>query len=55
MRFKGIGEAKAIKIAAAMELSRRRRETVILLSLDKINTSRSAFEIMQSSFGAPFP
>ena len=27
MRFKGIGEAKAIKIAAAMELSRRRRET----------------------------
>ena len=26
MTFKGIGEAKAIKIAAAMELSRRRHE-----------------------------
>ena len=27
IRFKGIGEAKAIKIAAAMEISCRRRET----------------------------
>jgi len=50
MTFKGIGEAKAIKIAAAMELGRRRRETD-QKKLDKINTSRSVFEIMSPLLG----
>jgi len=50
MTFKGIGEAKAIKIRAAMELSHRRRETNPK-QLDKINTSRSVFEIMQPLLG----
>ena len=50
MTFKGIGEAKAIKIRAAIELSRRRRETNPK-QLDKINTSRSVFEIMQPLLG----
>jgi len=48
--FNGIGEAKAIKIAAAMELSRRRRETD-QKKLDKINTSRSVFDIMNPLLG----
>ena len=50
MRFKGIGEDKAIKIAAAMEISCRRRETD-QKKLDKINTSRSVFEIMNPLLG----
>ena len=50
MRFKGIGEAKSIKIAAAMEISCRRRETD-QKKLDKINTSRSVFEIMNPLLG----
>ena len=50
MTFKGIGEAKAIKIAAAMELSRRRRKTDPK-KLDKINTSRSVFEIVYPLLG----
>ena len=50
MRFKGIGEAKAIKIAAAMEISCRRRETD-QKKLNKINTSRSVFEIMNPLLG----
>ena len=50
MMFNGIGEAKAIKIAAAMELSRRRRETD-QKKLDKINTSRSVYDIMNPLLG----
>lgn len=50
MKFKGIGEAKAIKIAAAMELSYRRRETD-QKKLNKINTSRSVFDIMSPLLG----
>ena len=50
LNFKGIGEAKAIKIKAAMELSRSRRESNPT-QLDKINTSLSAFEIMQPLLG----
>ncbi|HEU4495504.1 MAG TPA: DNA repair protein RadC [Flavobacterium sp.] len=48
--FKGIGEAKAISIIAAMELGRRRRseETV---ELAKITSSRIAFEIMHPIIG----
>lgn len=45
LKFKGIGEAKAINIAAALELGRRRR---LRESLDKrkITSSRDAFELM---------
>ena len=50
MKFRGIGEAKAIKIVAAMELSCRRRESD-QKKLDKFNTSRSVFEIMNPLLG----
>lgn len=48
--FKGIGEAKAISIIAAMELGRRRgsEETI---QLTKITSSRIAFEILQPIIG----
>ncbi|MBL87117.1 MAG: hypothetical protein CMO82_10715 [Winogradskyella sp.] len=50
MEFKGIGEAKAITIAAAMELGRRRRlEDAV--QLDKITSSRSVFDLMQPIIG----
>lgn len=50
MEFKGIGEAKAITIAAAMELGRRRRlEDAV--RLDKIDSSRSVFDVMQPILG----
>lgn len=50
MEFKGIGEAKAITIIAALELGRRRRaeETV---ELTKITSSKAVFEIMQPIIG----
>lgn len=48
--FYGIGEAKAISIAAAMELGRRRRSEDAII-LDKITSSRSVFEIMQPIIG----
>jgi DNA repair protein RadC len=48
--FKGIGEAKAISIAAALELGRRRRAEEAI-ELDKITSSRSVFEIMQPIIG----
>ncbi len=49
-KFKGIGEAKAISIIAAMELGRRRRaeETV---ELSKITSSKMVFDIMQPIIG----
>jgi DNA repair protein RadC len=48
--FKGIGEAKAIAIIAALELGRRRRaeDTVDLV---KITSSKLIFEIMQPIIG----
>ena len=48
--FKGIGEAKAITIVAALELGRRRRmeETI---ELQKITSSKVVFEIMQPIIG----
>jgi len=50
MEFKGIGEAKAITIVAAMELGRRRRlEDAV--QLDKITSSRSVFDLMQPIIG----
>ena len=50
MNFKGIGEAKAIAIIAALELGRRRRaeDTVELV---KITSSKLVFEIMQPIIG----
>ena len=50
MTFKGIGEAKAITIAAALELGRRRR-TEDALRLEKITSSRSVFDVMQPILG----
>lgn len=50
MSFKGIGEAKAISIVGALEIGRRRRlEDAI--SLDKITSSKTVFEIMQPIVG----
>lgn len=46
MRFKGIGEAKAITIAAAMELGRRRKESDSIQKR-KITSSQTAFEEME--------
>ncbi len=46
MTFKGIGEAKAISIIAAMELGRRRRGEEAV-ELKKITSSKSIFELMQ--------
>jgi len=50
MNFRGVGEAKAITIVAALELSRRRRveETA---KLEKITSSKMVFEIMQPIIG----
>lgn len=50
MEFKGIGEAKAICIAAAMELGRRRR-TGEALERKKITSSNSVFEYIQPIIG----
>ena len=50
MEFKGIGEAKAISIAAAMELGRRRRGEEAL-EKQKITSSISVFELMQPIIG----
>ncbi|MFK7834475.1 MAG: DNA repair protein RadC [Winogradskyella sp.] len=50
MEFKGIGEAKAISITAALELGRRRR-LEDQLSLDKVSSSRSVFDVMQPVIG----
>ena len=50
MQFKGIGEAKAISIVAALELGRRRRveEAVDWV---KITSSKVIFEVMQPIIG----
>jgi len=50
MNFKGIGEAKAISIMAAMELGRRRRAEEAV-QLDKITSSKMIFELMQPIIG----
>ncbi|XMO85190.1 DNA repair protein RadC [Algibacter sp. AS12] len=48
--FKGIGEAKAITIIAALELGRRRRGEEAL-EKKKITSSSSVFELMQPVIG----
>ncbi|KGO84215.1 hypothetical protein Q763_00275 [Flavobacterium beibuense F44-8] len=50
MTFKGIGEAKAVTIAAAAELGRRRREEDTV-DLKKITSSKAVYEIMQPLIG----
>jgi len=50
MVFKGIGEAKAISIVAAMELGRRRRGEGTI-ELTKIASSQTVFKIMQPIIG----
>ena len=50
MAFKGIGEAKAVTIAAALELGRRRRGEEAL-EKKKITSSVSVFELMQPIIG----
>ena len=47
--FKGIGEAKAISIIAALELGRRRKE--IETQNQIIKTSRATFDLMQPILG----
>lgn len=50
MQFKGIGEAKAVTITAALEIGRRRRgEEGVQIS--KIGSSKDAFEILQPIMG----
>src|SRR5262245_59573904 len=44
MDFKGIGEAKAISIVAALELGRRRKESVAVRR-DRITSSKDAVDI----------
>ncbi len=50
MEFNGIGEAKAVAIAAALELGRRRRGEEAL-EKKKIISSESVFELMQPVIG----
>lgn len=49
-KFKGIGEAKALSVVAALELGRRRR-AADPLQKPSISTSRDAYEIVQSLVG----
>jgi DNA repair protein RadC len=48
-RFKGIGEAKAISIIAALEVGRRRNETETKV-LDEVKGSKDAYNIMRRTF-----
>jgi DNA repair protein RadC len=50
MQFKGIGEAKAISIAAALELGRRRRAEDAI-ELKKITSSKAVFDILYPIIG----
>lgn len=50
MKYKGIGEAKAITIIAALELGRRRRGEEAL-ERKKITSSKSVFEVLQPIIG----
>ena len=46
IKFKGIGEAKAISIIASLELGRRRRSADVL-EKDNIGGSKDAFQVLQ--------
>jgi DNA repair protein RadC len=47
-KFKGIGEAKAISIVAALELGRRRKETEVV-KREKITTSKDAYDALKGN------
>lgn len=49
-QFKGIGEAKAVTIAAALEMGRRRRGEEAQ-KITKITSSKSVFELLQPKMG----
>jgi DNA repair protein RadC len=49
MKFKGIGEAKAVSIVAALELGSRRRESDVIIK-DKISGSKDVFELFTTNF-----
>lgn len=49
-QFKGIGEAKAVTIAAALEIGRRRRGEEAQ-KITKITSSKSVFELLQPKMG----
>lgn len=51
MNFKGIGEAKAITIIAALELGRRRRSEDANEYEKKVTSSKMVFEMMQPIIG----
>ena len=50
MQFKGIGEAKAVTIAAALEMGRRRRGEDAP-KVDRIGSSNDVFELLQPIIG----
>jgi DNA repair protein RadC len=50
LQFKGIGEAKAVTILAALELGRRRKSEETF-EVKKITSSKAIFEIMQPHLG----
>lgn len=50
MKFKGVGEAKAISIVAALELGRRRRGEEAL-QRKKVTSSDSVYEVLQPIIG----
>ncbi len=50
MQFRGIGEARAVAITAALELGRRRKEEAVL-EKPCVNSSRDAYTIMQPVMG----
>lgn len=49
-KFKGIGEAKAIAIVAALELGRRRKQTDVRQP-DKITSSKDAYHLIAQDLG----
>jgi DNA repair protein RadC len=49
-KFKGIGEAKAISIVAAMELGKRRKVSEVL-ERERITSSKDVFELFSSVLG----
>ena len=50
LEFKGIGEAKAVTILAALELGRR-RQAVDALEREKVTSSKAAFELLRPMIG----
>lgn len=50
MNFKGVGEAKAVSIIAALELGRRKKRAP-LTKKNQVTSSRDAFELMEEHLG----